>query len=165
MRPRIIVFYLIFVMTALSLTGCLSYRQIYGGIDDGAGRMIFETLLYWSTPERMNAIIAAPQDKRNMMFSAEVEQISAKLGMETSAFKRQQINRVKYANMNFGYLTKGMFTDKGRIWIKYGEPGQIRDAEDDDVYGTVDKWTYSDTMKTFVFSEKGVLLNPIEDDI
>ena len=35
-------------------------------------------------------------------------------------------NRVAYANAHFTVFTRGMFTDRGRIWIRYGEPDEIK---------------------------------------
>lgn len=34
--------------------------------------------------------------------------------------------RVAYANAHFSVFTRGMFTDRGRIWIRYGEPDEIK---------------------------------------
>jgi GWxTD domain-containing protein len=34
--------------------------------------------------------------------------------------------RVAYANAHFTVFTRGMFTDRGRIWIRYGEPDEIK---------------------------------------
>jgi GWxTD domain-containing protein len=34
--------------------------------------------------------------------------------------------RVSYANAHFTVFARGMFTDRGRIWIRYGEPDEIK---------------------------------------
>jgi GWxTD domain-containing protein len=40
--------------------------------------------------------------------------------------RRMFQSRVAYANAHFTVFTRGMFTDRGRIWIRYGEPDEIK---------------------------------------
>ena len=61
-------------------------------------------------------------------------------------------NRIKYANLNFSDINKGWKTDKGRIYIIYGEP------ESQDIYrnqseGIREIWTYSSGLK-FTFLDR-----------
>ena len=61
-------------------------------------------------------------------------------------------NRIKYVNLNFSDINKGWKTDKGRIYIIYGEP------ESQDIYrnqseGIREIWTYSSGLK-FTFLDR-----------
>lgn len=40
--------------------------------------------------------------------------------------KESFLQRLAYANAHFTIYEKGMFTDRGRTWIRYGEPDDIR---------------------------------------
>jgi len=40
--------------------------------------------------------------------------------------KRDFKRRVDYANAHYGIFGKGMFSDRGRIWIQFGEPDEVR---------------------------------------
>ena len=40
--------------------------------------------------------------------------------------KRDFLSRVAYANAHYSVFEKGMFSDRGRIWIQFGEPDEVR---------------------------------------
>ena len=63
--------------------------------------------------------------------------------------------RVDYAEKNFSALgdSEGVFSDRGKIYIKYGEPTKIerKYSEKNDI---LEIWEYSKINKTFIFSDK-----------
>ncbi len=40
--------------------------------------------------------------------------------------RRDFLSRVAFANMHYSVFDKGMFSDRGRIWIQFGEPDDIQ---------------------------------------
>ncbi len=51
--------------------------------------------------------------------------------------------KVEYANEHFSEMNKeGYYTDRGRIYIKYGEPDEIKHLESDDLYPEQELWVY-----------------------
>ena len=63
--------------------------------------------------------------------------------------------RVDYALRNFASIENkiGTNTDRGKIFIKFGEPDNIQRGSDD--YGRViEKWIYKDKNRSFVFIDK-----------
>ncbi len=46
-------------------------------------------------------------------------------GTARNETKEEFYRRVAYANANFSFLKKGILTDRGRIYVKYGEPDLI----------------------------------------
>ncbi len=40
--------------------------------------------------------------------------------------RRDFLNRVAYANRHYSVVDKGMFSDRGRIWIQFGEPDEVQ---------------------------------------
>ena len=60
--------------------------------------------------------------------------------------------RVEYADRNFGYLSKdGWFTDRGKIYIIYGNPLEIKKEFTSD--GEYEIWIYKNN-KQFIFHNR-----------
>ena len=163
-----ILFWFVTAAVLLSAAGCTTYKGIYKKHTGRNERLVFNYLLYWTTPERLLEIIEQPSDKRYVSFNNEIKEIAGRLGISVIEFKQQQMKRIQDVNMKFGYLTRGMLSDKGRIWIKYGEPDSISEEQELDQYGLVEIWTYSEFSKKFYFSDEEnripILLNAQEED-
>ncbi|HOO60396.1 MAG TPA: GWxTD domain-containing protein [Candidatus Mcinerneyibacteriales bacterium] len=165
MKKRI-AFYLI---ALIILTSCLSYRGLYGDLKEQTDKTMFTYLIYWRSPERIQEIMNYPVDKRRVVFNEEIKAIAEEIGLTENDFLRQQSERIRDVNMRFGYVVRGMFTDKGMIWIKYGEPERVDENYDHDLYGTVEAWVYTTKDKVFYFTkgEQRIpqLVNPAADTI
>ena len=61
-------------------------------------------------------------------------------------YQREQLRRISYSNLHFKSYKKGIFTDRGRIYIKYGEPDDITESDN-----TI-TWLYHKYNKKFVFN-------------
>lgn len=107
--------------------------------------------MYNVQSERLSEILQKSGQEKESAFLSEVKNIAAKYEIEVSLYKKQQITRVALANSQYGeMLKKGMFTDRGRIYIKYGEPVNILDTDDDNL-GKTQKWFYDDGNTIFIF--------------
>lgn len=61
----------------------------------------------------------------------------------TNEFLRTFIERVRYADNNFGFMNrKGRYSDRGRIYIRYGPPDQIERKAQSWASKDVIKWIY-----------------------
>lgn len=63
--------------------------------------------------------------------------------------------RVDYAIINFGSIDvrNGVSTDRGKVYVRFGEPDKIERSTDD--FGRVmEKWEYNKQEQTFVFIDK-----------
>ena len=66
----------------------------------------------------------------------------------------QELNeRVKFSNKNFSILMHGWRTDRGRIYIIYGEPQLVDDSYQDNMGYHYQKWVYSNG-KEFIFIDR-----------
>ncbi len=64
-------------------------------------------------------------------------------------------SRIDYAALEFRGLAKknGITTDRGKIYIKYGEPDKIERYSNENGY-MIEKWTYKNPDKKFIFVDK-----------
>ncbi len=158
-----------YLSVLLIFSSCLSYRGVYSDLEEQTDKTMFTYLVYWRSPERIQEIMNYPVDKRRVVYNEEIKAIAGELGLTGNEFLRQQSERVRDVNMRFGYVVRGMFTDKGKIWIKYGEPERVDENYDHDLYGTVEAWVYTTKDKVFYFTkgEQRIpqLLNPAADSI
>ena len=149
------------------LTACVSYQMLYKDAETTLDEKMIGYLLYWEKPDKIKEITLMPRDRRVVAYKNAIERVAAQLGMKVDHFKSQQEQRIREANLKFGSIQRGMFTDKGKIWIKYGEPDRMEENVSSD-YGTADVWTYVNPSRTFAFVERGsgsFLANPGEDNL
>jgi GWxTD domain-containing protein len=141
---------LLLLMTFASITACTSYVKVYRNLTTEYEKKSFQVMLYWIPSERLEQIFTQAPDKRKWMIEKEIEEIAGRQGLPVTAFKNRQIERVRMANMKYGTYKQGMFTDRGRIYIKYGDPEKIVPGQTD-AYGPVETWFYPMYKVEFVF--------------
>lgn len=132
------------------ISGCTSYKTVYKELNDSSDRINYYLLLYRVPSKRIKYILNQSKDKKNLLLKKEIEKIAKKLNMDKHKYRMEQIKRIRTANIKYGTLEKGMFSDRGRIYIKYGKPDSIR-TMDDDEYGQIIQWSYSKYNKKFRF--------------
>ena len=132
------------------VTSCTSYLKVYRNLSSEYEKKSFQVMLYWIPSERLEQIFSQAPDKRKWMIEKEIEEIAQRQELPVTAFKNRQIERVRMANMKYGTYKQGMFTDRGRIYIKYGDPEKIVPGETD-AYGPVETWFYPLYKVEFVF--------------
>ena len=141
---------LLLLLTFASITACTSYVKVYRNLTTEYEKKSFQVMLYWIPSERLEQIFTQAPDKRKWMIEKEIEEIAGRQGLPVTAFKNRQIERVRMANMKYGTYKQGMFTDRGRIYIKYGDPEKIVPGQTD-AYGPVETWFYPMYKVEFVF--------------
>ena len=132
------------------VTSCTSYLKVYRNLSSEYEKKSFQVMLYWIPSERLEQIFSQAPDKRKWMIEKEIEEIAQRQELPVTAFKNRQIERVRMANMKYGTYKQGMFTDRGRIYIKYGDPEKIVPGQTD-AYGPVETWFYPMYKVEFVF--------------
>ena len=76
-------------------------------------------------------------------------------GTEFNELMAEYYSRVDYAQINFASLTgvKGIDTDRGKIFIKFGKPDQVERASNEQGK-IVETWIYIKPQRKFVFVDK-----------
>ena len=77
------------------------------------------------------------------------------LDTEENELLSQLNERVKYINKNFSILMPGWRSDRGRIYIIYGQPQYIEESYQDQAGYAYQKWGYS-SGKQFLFIDRSM---------
>lgn len=105
-----------------------------------------------------------PQDKVNKMLKAnnlskELDEYWQKIDPTPSTKYNELMNefykRIDYCEASFRYIDGdgGAFSDRGKVYIKYGQPEKIeRNTSNEDKI--VETWYYQNPKRTFVFVDK-----------
>ncbi len=139
------------VIILLFVTSCssVSYWSLYKSNKEYSKKNVVIQLIYQVPSSRIKEIIDAPNNQ--ILFQQEIERIAKRYELTAIQYKQQQLSRVQTANMMYSEpLKSGLFTDRGRLFVKYGEPQSISDV-DDQKLGKVQKWVYANPNKTFIF--------------
>jgi len=133
------------------ITGCVTYKNIYYSLENKNEKQMFYVLLYERTSLRIKQILNYPIKKRKNIYIKELKKISKDKNMKMNEYIIKKLHRIRQANMRFGTVQKGIFTPRGEIFVKYGEPS-LKKYDYDDNYGRILIWQYSKYNKIFKFS-------------
>jgi GWxTD domain-containing protein len=75
-------------------------------------------------------------------------------GTNANEALEEHLRRVRHVNTEFGSVEAGWKTDRGRIYIKYGEPDQVETATDPYMQGEYLIWRYYMNNLVFVFYDR-----------
>jgi GWxTD domain-containing protein len=75
-------------------------------------------------------------------------------GTDINEALEEHLRRIRYANAEFGSVDPGWKTDRGRVYIKYGDPDQIDSATDPYMQGEYQIWRYYSNNLVFVFYDR-----------
>jgi GWxTD domain-containing protein len=140
-------------------------------------KWIEEEVIYIITPAEKEVFHKLETDKERDQFMEEFwRQRDPTPGTPRNEFKEEHYRRIAYANKKFGRGTpiQGWRTDRGRIYIKLGNPGLIQKFIDYCIY-PVEIWYYQGNprygqtplFRLLFFQRHGVgefeLYNPISD--
>jgi GWxTD domain-containing protein len=89
-------------------------------------KWLFEDVVYIITEEEKKAFTDLKDDAERDRF---IEQFWARRnpdpGSSNNAFKEEHYRRIAYANEHFASIIPGWLTDRGRTYIKWGEPDEV----------------------------------------
>lgn len=121
-------------------------KQIYGDLNTSIRMM-----KYMLSASEMDSLLAIPDNmvKRNL-FDQEWE---AQYAAESEAQMESYFKKIYAANERFEEDVPGWETDRGRIFVEYGEPGQEKTGVEIDgkMYH---RWTYPEWSLTFLFEKR-----------
>jgi len=137
-----------YAVLLLMACGSISYSSLLRKANNSDKNIVL-LFIYQIPSSRIQEILNS--NNKEISVTNELKNIAQKQGLEIAYFKQQQLKRVVYSNQHLGETTtKGLFTDRGRIYVKYGEPDTIIDT-DDEKYGKIQTWNYNNSEKSFIF--------------
>ena len=138
--------------------GFATYAQSSGAEQPVAGRKISYTFgkayqrwldedVRWIiTPEERSAFLRLSKDEdRDRFVEAFWLRRDPTPGTVENEFKEEHCRRIAYANVHFAHELPGWETDRGRIYIVYGPPGEIKTEPargSDDSVKPAEVWHY-----------------------
>lgn len=141
-----------FLLLLLILQACggITSYSVYKNAK-GKDKTLVLSLIHQTKPERIQEIVSADAQQQVLLLRSEYEIIAKRLGVDVQTYRNNQIRRVQTATVMYSDdYTRGIFTDKGRIYIKYGEPDSVKE-EIDNTLGQLEIWNYKNPDKQFVF--------------
>lgn len=75
-------------------------------------------------------------------------------GTDINEALEEHLRRIRYVNAEFGSVDPGWKTDRGRVYIKHGDPDQIETATDPYMQGEYQIWRYYVNNLVFVFYDR-----------
>ncbi len=118
----------------------------YNKLSDLKGPLLFVT-----TREENDALGLAGEDK--LKFDKIILEIT-KDKERARTFMRNYFKRVEYANFYFTSFKEGWKTDRGMIFIVFGQPDEVQ------VDGQYETWNYKNPRQSFNFSKAGSVYHP-----
>ncbi len=112
-------------------------------------------LRYVADYDEIEKMIAAPDDEtRATLFDEFWKKLDPTPSTDRNEAFEEYYARINYANKNFRSATEGWMTDKGHVFIVYGNPTNVETSSRNNYGNIFERWTYSFQSKEFVFVDK-----------
>jgi len=105
-------------------------------------------------PEEIDSLREAPLSERPRLWSEFWRKRDPTPGTEANEALEEHQRRVRYAIAHFSSVEPGWKTDRGKIYIKYGEPDQVETTYDPYLQGEYQIWRYYERNMVFVFYDR-----------
>ena len=116
---------------------------------------LISVLEYIASFEDMKKLKEAPPEKREETLKEFWKTKDPTPSTEANEVKDEYLRRVRYANKHFSYIfKKGAKTDRGRIYIKYGEPDEVERHPYEINTMPYEVWYYYTRKLKFVFVDE-----------
>jgi|GEM_PF-948784 len=119
-----------------------------------------ETLSYIMDRKQWNQLKDAPQEEQEKLIEKFWQERDPDPGTETNELEQEYFRRIIVANQNFALRSSrqngmnGWKTDRGRIYIIYGQPTNIeRSNTEPNVHSVYEIWYYGNLNKKFIFED------------
>jgi GWxTD domain-containing protein len=106
------------------------------------------------TNEEIRLLKEAPVSERASMWAAFWARRDPTPGTEDNEALEEHWRRVRHANREFATSDAGWKTDRGRVYIRHGEPDEQEIRTDPYVQGQYLVWRYYEDNLTFVFYDR-----------
>ena len=112
-------------------------------------------LTHIAASSELDAFVKASEDERKKLWEEFWREKDPTPGTPRNEYLEEHLRRFRYANDRFAVpLTAGWKTDRGRIYILYGEPDEIESYPFEMGRKPTEIWTYYDKGRRFVFVDE-----------
>jgi GWxTD domain-containing protein len=113
-----------------------------------------EVLSLIATNEELSDLRNAAYDDRPRAWVEFWKKRDPTPGTDVNEALEEHLRRVRYVNAEFGSVDPGWKTDRGRVYIQYGQPDQVDTATDPYMQGEYLIWRYYENNLVFVFYDR-----------
>ncbi len=113
-----------------------------------------EVLSLIASHDELEELRKAPFDDRPRAWVEFWKKRDPTPGTDINEALEEHLRRIRYVNAEFGSVDPGWKTDRGRIYIKYGDPDQVETATDPYMQGEYQIWRYYINNLVFVFYDR-----------
>ncbi len=113
-----------------------------------------DQLKYIADKDTLDVMKNAPPEKKREMFLRFWKLRDSIKGYGEGDLMKEYYQRVEYANKNFGHYLEGWRTDRGNVYIIFGEPGNIERHPMELSSKPYEIWSYYDLNREFIFVDE-----------
>lgn len=121
------------------------------------GKFFRQTLAILSliaSPEEMEELEKAPYEDRPRLWAEFWRKRDPTPETEANEALEEHLRRVRYVAANFSTVEPGWKTDRGKVYIKFGEPDQIDTSYGPYMQGEYQVWRYFAKNLVFIFYDR-----------
>ncbi|MFQ5599452.1 MAG: GWxTD domain-containing protein [Candidatus Krumholzibacteriia bacterium] len=120
--------------------------------DLGGGLELLRLIL----PEaKLEELTSAGRGERGRLLEAYWRQRDPNPSTPANEYREEIMRRIRHANIHFSGSQMGWRTDRGRVYIRMGPPDLVDTLESPHAFDRLQRWTYHDGNKVFVFIDRG----------
>jgi GWxTD domain-containing protein len=142
--------FLVAAVVAMCIGSPARAQSSRGNLPNEYQRWLDEDVRWIITPEERAAFIQLKDEDRDRFVETFWRHRNPTQGTAKNEFKEEHYRRLAYANEHFAYVVPGWNTDRGRIYIVYGPPEEIK-TDSGRIIGDPAKppqvWHYHSLMK------------------
>ena len=113
--------------------------------------LAIQELKYIAGKALIDSMKSAPAEIKRTLFLDFWKKRDPVKGAESYAIMQEYYERVDYANKNFSHFMEGWKTDRGNVYIVFGEPSNIERHPMEMDSKPYEIWTYLELNRQFVF--------------
>lgn len=112
-----------------------------------------ELVKYIATEEELRRLRNTPPEQRQEAWDEFWARRDPNPRTEENEAKTEHFRRIRYANENFAGVAEGWKSDRGRIYITYGEPDEIEERGQNSLSPQLLLWYYYASRSVYVFRD------------
>ncbi|MBD3221384.1 GWxTD domain-containing protein [bacterium] len=105
-------------------------------------------------PAVVDSLRSLPAPARRAGWNAAWRDLAAQRGVAPLQAQRRHLRRIVVADDRFGGYGRGALSDRGRVFVRWGEPDAVERAADPRLPGAIwETWVYEDEQRRFHFHD------------
>jgi len=113
-----------------------------------------DELMYVASKDEMDSLRSVAGEQKREAFLSFWKKRDPTKETDVNELMQEYYQRIDFANKNFSHYVDGWKTDRGNVYVVFGEPSNIERHPLDIDAKPYEVWTYYDQNRTFVFIDE-----------